>query len=1048
MDTILVKIFATALALSEVMTQPQAVKTHFDPDHDQDAVVQILRNGCDHMRKAFDIESINLDDLISTALDDPTAVGANIKAFHGINFADLNTAYHQFCKNETVANPVVDLGQVITFFNGAAADLPDQTMLKGKKLPSMSAVLDGQGDNFANVFEPGNRRVWVPLSDIPDYVQKAFIAAEDRRFYEHHGIDERGIIRAFIGNLAEPGRPQGGSTITQQVVKNLLVGDDVTYERKIREMIVASRLETTLSKNEILELYLNSAYLGRASWGVEVAARSYFGKSANDLTVAEGAMLAGLLKGPSYYNPDRHPDRAKDRLDYVLGRMQEDGIITAAQKDQAAGALPKLAVFALPHRDTGFNFVDFVGREAKTDGVDSLTSQSYTVHSTINAQLQRDTETALQEGLAHYEMANGRAQFRGPEANIADAVAKADKQSVMPAWQQALQGLRLPLYDVHWTPAVVLQNGKNGGGIRVGLPDGRVAALTAWSGAIRRGLSPYDVIYVHVIEPKGVVAKPIAASAASAASAAAAGKAKAKSPPAVTVQAQLRVRPTVQGAALVLENKTGRILAMAGSFSYPMSQLNRTWQTQRQPGSAIKPITYLTALQKGLQPNTLVPDEPLTLPPIGSSIAGRDVISREFGGTAREQDFWSPRNADYAEGGVFTLRRGLENSVNIVTAHLIDGGIDPDPEKSLDEVCATAVAAKIYTDCVRYYPFVLGAQPVRMIDLAAFYAAIANEGIRPQPHAIDSIEANGRTVFEYPKVPLFPMIAAADHTAFYQLKTILQGVVARGTARAIGALSPYVAGKTGTTEDAVDGWFVGFTNDVTIAVWVGYDNGDGKRRSLGSAETGARVALPIFEPILQAIWAEHIAPKAPLTGPSQEAQAGLVDIPIDYVSGNLLNGPAGGGAGAFIEHFRRGADGQVADTQYQLVSREDAYASRTEGQQWGNANDQGYFWGGYQGGYQGQGNQGYQGYQNGYQGGYLGGNQGTYQSNTQNDNGSGNGRTYSPRQGWQQGSSPPPPPPPSPFGRGLFNLFGGGPNDGRQNAPQRDQNYFWGGQQH
>ena len=287
------------------------------------------------MRKAFDIELINLDDLISTALDDPKALVGDIKAFHGINFADLNTAYRQFCKNENVPKPVVDLGEVIDFFNNAAADLPDPAQLKGRKLPSMSTVLDGKGGNFAEVFEPGNRRMWVSLADVPDFVQKAFTAAEDRRFFQHHGVDERGIIRAFIGNLADPGRPQGGSTITQQVVKNLLVGEDVTYERKIREMIVASRLESTLSKNEILELYLNTAYLGRGSWGVDMAARSYFGVTAKNLTLAQGAMLAGLLKGPNYFNPDRHPDRAKERLGYVLGRMQEDGVINAAQKDQA-----------------------------------------------------------------------------------------------------------------------------------------------------------------------------------------------------------------------------------------------------------------------------------------------------------------------------------------------------------------------------------------------------------------------------------------------------------------------------------------------------------------------------------------------------------------------------------------------------------------------------------------------------------------------------------------------------------------------------------------
>jgi penicillin-binding protein 1A len=1000
MDSILVKIFATALTLSQVTTHPDSVKTQFDPVKDQDEVVQLLRDGCAHMRQAFDIESINLDDLISTAMDDPkAALGTDIKALHGLNFGDLNTAYHQFCKNEKVDTPVVDMGDVITFYDKAAADLPDPAQLKGKQLPGLSEVTDGTGTHYADVFQPGNRRVWVPLSDVPDYVQKAFIAAEDRRFYEHHGVDERGIIRAFIGNLAQPGRPQGGSTITQQVVKNLLVGDDVSYERKIREMIVASRLEHTLSKNEILELYLNSAYLGRASWGVEMASRSYFGKSAKDLTLPEGAMLAGLLRGPSFYNPDRHPDRAKDRLGYVLGRMQDDGVINAVQKQQDAAALPKLVAFKMQHRDTGFGLVDFLGREAKTDGVDSLTAHSYTVHSTVNSQLQRETEAALQEGLAEYEISSGRTVFRGPEANLTDAIQKIGASPGTPAWQQALQALRLPLYDVHWTPAVIVQKGDSKRGdntLRVGLPDGRIMPLSGVNSDARRGLGLYDVVYTNVTGPAYAAPPPPAIDPRT-------GKPIRQRAPVNVGQAQLRVRPTVQGAVLVLENKTGRILAMTGGFSYPLSQLNRTWQTQRQPGSAIKPITYLTALQKGLQPNTLVPDEPLTLPPIGNSTISHDLmISNSNSGGDRPQDYWSPRNADYESGGALTLRRGLENSVNIVTAHLLDGGIDSDPAQSLDEVCATAKAAKIYSDCVRYYPFILGAQPVRMIDLAAFYAAIANEGVRPQPHAIDSIEQNGKVIYQYPKVPLFSPISAADSASFYQLKTMLQGVVARGTARAIGGLSPYVAGKTGTTEEAVDGWFIGFTNDVTVAVWVGYDNGDGKRRSLGSNATGARVSLPIFKPIIEAIWADHIAPKTPLSGPSHEAQQMLVDMPIDYVSGDLLNRAArppppqdnGGFAGlfggspppppvqrsggAFIEHFRRSPDGQVADTQYQLVSQADVYAMH-EDQQQGDPNNP-------------YGNNPY-GYEQG-------------------------GRAYFPNQGWQQ--APPPPQPQQ--GRGLFGL--------------------------
>jgi penicillin-binding protein 1A len=899
MGTILIKIFATALALSEVTTQPQAVKTHFDPLKDQAEVVQILRDGCTHMRRAFDIESINLDDLISTALNDPKAVGADIKTFHGINFADLSTAYHQFCKNENVTNAVVDLGQVIEFFNNAAADLPDQTQLKGRKLPSLSVVFDGEGNTFANVFEPRNRRVWVPISTIPDLVQKAFVAAEDRRFFEHHGVDERGIIRAFIGNLADPGRPQGGSTITQQLVKNLLVGDDVTYERKIREMIVASRVESTLSKPEILELYLNSAYLGRGSWGVEMAAQSYFGKSVKTLTLAEGAMLAGLLKGPSFFNPDRHPERAKERLAYVLGRMLEDGVIPAEDKDLALAAPPKLLAFAQKRRDSGLHFVDFLSREAKTDGIISLTAEPYTVHSTINAFLQREAEAALQEGLARYEIDAGRAQFRGPEANIGDAVQKLSADSAeattpgaLPAWQQALQAAKLPLSDVHWEPAVILDKGGgklSDGNMRVGIRDGRVLPLNAVNGGVKRNLGLYDVVYVRVIEDKKTAAKPNNTGGAPTTVVSVGGR------------AELRVRPTVQGAALVLENKTGRILAMAGSFSYFSSQLNRTAQTQRQPGSAMKPLTYLTALQAGLQPNTLISDDPITLAPIGWHHK-RGTIARGPDGASRQEDFWSPRNADGSTGGMLTMRRGLENSVNLVTAHLLADGIGDDPEKSLAQVCATAMAAKIYKECIRYYPFVLGAQPVRMIDLAAFYAAVANEGALPKVHAIDSIEADGKMVFQYPNAPL-PFIGAADRTSFYQLKTMLQGVVARGTARAIADLSPFVAGKTGTTEDAVDGWFIGFTNDVTVAVWVGYDNGDRKRRSLGTRASGAGVALPIFEPILQAVWAQGVAPKALLNGPSSEAKRYLADLPIDYTDGSRRSR---GSREGFVEHSESG----------------------------------------------------------------------------------------------------------------------------------------------
>jgi len=880
METLLVKIFATALALSQVTTAPEAITTRFERETDQPRVAALLRAGCTHMRKAFDIEDINLDELIATAMDDPQAMGES-KTFRGINFADLLTAYREFCKNEQVPTPAVNLAEVIDFYNKALTDLPDHSKLKGLKLPGASVVLDRRGERFAEVFEENQRRVWVVLADIPDQVQKAFVAAEDKRFYEHKGIDERGLIRAFIGNLAQSGRPQGGSTITQQVVKNLLVGEELTYERKIREMVVASRVEHALSKAEILELYLNSVYLGRGSWGIELAARSYFGKTAKDLSLEEGALLAGLTKGPNYFSPDRHPARTQERLAYVLSRLREDGVIHAEQMGRGLPTLPTMVAYERPRRDIGFHFVDQVAREAKSvAGIEAITASSYTVRSTISPPLQREVEGALQEGLWRYERNAGRLQFRGPEASLAKAVKRIEAErkagDKKPAWQEALANARPPLYDVHWTSAVVIEKptGKKGETWRVGLADGRVLPLSLDNALAQRQLALYDAVLVRVIEGKGKT----------------------------TGRAELRVRPVVQGTVVVLENKTGRILAMAGGFSYPLSQLNRATQAVRQPGSAIKPLSYLAALGKGLQPNTLVQDEQFTLPPIG-------------GGP--DKDYWTPKNYDGSTSGTLTLRQALENSRNLATVHLLDGGIENKPEASLNRLCDLAMEAQIYRECMRYYPFVLGAQPVRPIDLAAFYAAIANEGMRPVPYVVESIEHEGQSIYRHNQTAI--PINSIDHAAFYQLKTMMQGVLARGTARSMANLSPYVAGKTGTSDEENDAWFVGFTNDVTVAVWLGYDNAEGKRRTLGGGSTGGGVAVPIFEPVIQAVWA-NIASKTALAPPSPEAKDQLACKSIDLESGEVQRG------GGITECFRVDAKGKIIDTQYRLISREGAYA--------------------------------------------------------------------------------------------------------------------------
>jgi penicillin-binding protein 1A len=895
METVFVKILAAALAFSQVAVTPQAVKTQFSRDHDRLQVAELLQAGCKHMMDAFAIENINIDDLIETAMNDPQAIGGENTEFRGINFGELHAAYRQFCKHQATPQPAVDLGDVIDFYNKAAGNLPDHNRLNGLRLPGVSAVLDGSGRYFAEMFADRHRSSWIALNRVPVHVRNAFIAAEDKRFYQHRGVDERGLVRAFLNNIAQPGRREGGSTITQQLVKNLLVGEDRTYERKIRETIVAARVESTFSKDQILELYLNSVYLGRGAWGIERAARNYFNKSAGELTVEEGALLAGLTKGPNYFSPDRQPARAQSRLAYVLGRMQEDGMLSAAETSKLHGwqGLPPLPPMALaparrPRRDIGFYFVDEVAREAKSvAGVSDVTSDSYTIRSTVNPQLQRAAEESLQEGLFQYERDAGRLEFLGAEANLAQAIARIEAEKKpsekRPSWQLALINARMPLYDVHWTPAVVVAApaGKKGAW-HVGLADGRIVPLAVEAQAQGK-IKIHDVVLVHLSGGKGKAAR-----------------------------AQLRIRPTVQGAVVALENKTGRVLAMAGGFSYPLSQLNRTTQAARQPGSAIKPLTYLAALGKGLQPDTLVSDDEITLRPIGWRAR-----------KGREQEYWSPKNYGGGGGGILTLRAALENSRNRATVHLLDGGIEREPEASLNRICDLAVEAQIYRECQRVYPVVLGAQPVRPIDLAAFFAAIANEGRRPSPYAVDSIDRDGQNIYRHQ--PASVVIKSVDPAAFYQLKTMMQGVLARGTARSISRLAPYVAGKTGTSEDENDVWFVGFTNEVTVAVWLGYDNAGGRRRTLGSGVTGGSVAVPIFEPVIEAAWA-HVASRQALAPPSAEAsrQLSCSSIDLEPQEGRRRS------RSAATECFRLDRRGRIIDSRYRLVARENDMEDRDD----------------------------------------------------------------------------------------------------------------------
>ena len=434
-------------------------------------------------------------------------------------------------------------------------------------------------------------------------MQKAFLAAEDKRFYEHKGVDVRSVTRAFMNTMGGDKR-QGGSTITQQVAKNLLVGDSVTFERKIREVIVAARLEKAVSKQEILEIYLNSIYLGRSSWGVDLAARSYFGKPVKDVDLNEAAFLAGLTKGPAYFNPDKYRDRAQERLAYVLTRMKDDGSITEPQMTEAEAAKLNFVPNNRVRRNTGFHLVDEVGREARAvAGINSLTSNSYQVRSTIRPGIQRAAEAALQDGLAQYEQNAGRVEFQGAETNIGDAIRKLDaERRANPARPGRPEQAELAGRARAGADAALRRALDAGGGGRAQEHPGRridpgrsarrprAADLDLGRADALADQSQNDVVYVKVVESPGQKGGP---------------------------RVELRTRPQVQGVALVMENKTGRMLAMVGGFSYPLSQLNRVTQSRRQPGSSLKPLIYLAALTHGLQPNTLIQDSPITYPPIG-----------------------------------------------------------------------------------------------------------------------------------------------------------------------------------------------------------------------------------------------------------------------------------------------------------------------------------------------------------------------------------------------------------------------------------------------
>ena len=543
------------------------------------------------MRKAFDIEDLNLDDLIETAMADPQAVAGEISAFRGINSTTCTSPTSSSARTRrSRTRRSTSPGDRVLQPRGRGPARPHR--LRASSCPAPASCSTARARSSPSCSSPTTAASGCRSPRFRNTSAGAFIAAEDKRFYQHKGIDERGLIRAFITNIAEPGRPQGGSTITQQVAKNLLVGDDVSYERKIREMIVASRIDQALSKDEILEVYLNSIYLGRGAWGIDMAARGYFKKPASDLTLTEGAMLAAMAKGPTYFSPDRYPG-ARARALRLRAQAHAGGRGRRGRGGEAPHdrGMPRIVPYERPRRETGFHFVDQLMREARDAGRHAGADRAV-LHRALDHQPEaaaRRREPRCRKGCARYEAEHQPRAVTGAGSQSRRARSAASRRqgqanAEKPAWQIALtmRGCRSTTCIGRrpwWS------RDDEAATIRVGLHDGRIVPL-AGRGNAMRSLKRHDVVYVHVTESKG------------------GGAAKGKNAKSRrrAARAELRIRPKVQGAAVVLENKTGRILAMVGGFSYPLSQLNRTTQALRQPGSSIKPLIYLAALRRACSP--------------------------------------------------------------------------------------------------------------------------------------------------------------------------------------------------------------------------------------------------------------------------------------------------------------------------------------------------------------------------------------------------------------------------------------------------------------
>jgi len=764
----------------------------------------------------------------------------------------------------------VAAGVLLQMFN---SDLPDYDRLAKYEPPVMTRIHAANGELVAE--HAKERRLYLPIQAVPDLIKAAFLSAEDKNFYEHSGVDVVGVARAVAVNIKNRGsgkRPVGASTITQQVAKNFLLTNELSYERKIKEALLALRIEQAYSKDKIFELYLNEIYLGLGSYGVAAAALNYFDKPVNQLTIAEAAYLAALPKAPENYNPFRAKDRAVERRNWVVDRMVENGYIRVADGD-AAKASP-LDVTVRPVGNYLFAS-EFFAEEVRRNlvemfGADKLYEGGLSVRTTLDPALQSAAREKLHAGLIKFDQARG---FRGPVTKIDTAG----------DWGPAL-GKVEALADVpEWRLAVVLD--ASGDEVVVGLQPARLASgelaadrdtgaipieemkwaepgLKDVSSVLMRG----DVVYVQeVAEAPG--------------------------------EWKLRQPPEIQGSLVAMDPYTGRVLAMVGGFSYAETEFNRATQAWRQPGSSFKPFVYAAALDNGYTPSSVVLDAPV-------KIRAADEI-------------WRPENYGGKFYGPSTLRTGIEKSRNVMTVRLAQ-------DMGMPLIVEYSKRFGIYDELGAYLPMSLGAGETTVMRMVTAYATIANGGRKINATLIDRIQDRfGRTIYQHDQRECVGCEAAEwtgqaepelvdnreqvlDPMTAYQITSMMEGVVKRGTATVIQEVGKPIAGKTGTTNDEKDAWFVGFSPDLVVGVFLGYD----QPRAMGKGQTGGVLAAPIFAEFMKVALKD---------APPKEFQVppGIELIPIDRRTGLQAQGS---GDGVILEAFKPGT---APPSTYSIIGYQD-----------------------------------------------------------------------------------------------------------------------------